>query len=239
MKKRLLVIGFAAALFLTACNGQKPAASTTDEVDKAANEMKETMGDSVQLPSEAVANILAKTWNVPETGDVYSMQTDGTGTKNGETFTFECGFDEDNNITLSLKLDGGSREEVYAITTDDTGYGLNLSSLDGGRDIYMFPADLQLVDPTDERAAGIVGEWSDQSENKYVFNKDNGLQIESSDSETDGTYSVVEKGDGTLLLNLVVSGGSLEYEYTLDGEGKTLELCSPGTDTVHTWTKQK
>ena len=38
-------------------------------------------------------------------------------------------------------------------------------------------------------------------------------------------------------LNLVISGGTLEYVYTLSDDGSTVELCSPGTDTVHKWTK--
>lgn len=239
MKRKLLSICFAAAVLLTACGSPTPAASKTEEVDQAASEMKDTLGDSVQLPSEAVANVLAKTWNVPENGDVYAMQTDGTGTKNGTPFTFKCGFDEDNNITLSVKNDGSEKEDVYAISADKTGYGIQLSSLDGGEDIYMFPADLKLIDMADERVSGIVGEWSDASDNKYCFDKDSRLIIRTGENETEGTYSVVENEEGTLLMNLVVPGGALEYAFTLDQTGKTLELCSPGTDIVHQWTKQK
>lgn len=238
MKKKIVVMCFAAVLLLSACGGQQ-ATSKTEEVDRAASELKDTLGDSVQLPSEAVANILAKTWNVPNNGDVYAIQTDGTGTKNGEPFTFECGFDEDNNITLSLKNNGSEKEEVYAISSDETGYGINLSSLDGGKDIYMFPADLKLLDMTDERAAGIVGEWSDAGENTYVFDKDKNLLIRTSDQETEGTYSVVENEEGTVLVKLVVPGGALEYAFTVDENGKTMDLCSPGTDVIHQWTKIK
>lgn len=237
MKKKVISICFAAALFLSACGGQ-PASSKTEEVDRAASELKDTLGDSVQLPSEAVAGILAKTWNVPKNGDVYAMQTDGTGTKNGKPFTFECGFDDDNNITLSLKRDDAEQEEVYAITSDETGYGINLHSLNGGSDIYMFPADLKLLEMSDERAARIVGEWSDAGGNEYRFDKDEKLLIKTSDQETEGTFSVVEDGEGTLLVKLVVPGGALEYAFTVDETGNTMELCSPGTDVIHQWTKK-
>ena len=52
-----------------------------------------------------------------------------------------------------------------------------------------------------------------------------------------GTAYLTENADGTLRLNLVISGGTLEYVYTLSDDGSTVELCSPGTDTVHKWTK--
>ena len=42
-----------------------------------------------------------------------------------------------------------------------------------------------------------------------------------------------------LKLNLVMEGGSLEYEYTLSEDHTVLELCSPGTDTIHRWTKHR
>lgn len=237
MKKKVFAMCFAVALFLSAC-GSQPASSKTEEVDRAASELKDTLGDSVQLPSEAVAGILAKTWNVPKNGDVYDIQSDGTGTKNGEPFTFECGFDDDNNITLSLKKDDKEQEEVYAITSDETGYGIHLHSLDGGSDIYMFPADLKLLEMTDERAAGIVGEWSDANGNTYIFDKDKKLLIKTSDQETEGTFGVVENEEGTLLVKLVVPGGALEYAFTVDETGNTMELCSPGTDVTHQWTRK-
>ncbi len=46
--------------------------------------------------------------------------------------------------------------------------------------------------------------------------------IKSSSGETRGTYCVAENTDGTLRLNLVISGGTLEYVYTLSDDGSTV-----------------
>lgn len=238
MKKTILMLMLAAVLSITGCAAEKkPSASKTEEVDKFANEMKDKMGDNVSLPSESVTKAISKTWNVIENDDVYVLETDGTGTKNGEAFTFECGFDEDNNITLQIKTDK-DKEELYAITTDTTGYGIHLTSMNGGENLSLLPADLEFIEMTDERAAGIIGEWADENGNKYIFEKENKMEIKGSDNDTKGTYSVVKNAEGTLLLNLVVSGGTLEFEYTLNDGGQEMELQSPGTDTVHHWTKQ-
>ena len=94
-----------------------------------------------------------------------------------------------------------------------------------------------LLDLTDDRAKGLIGKWTDNSGNEYKLKKDGKLVIKSSSGETKGTYCVAENTDGTLRLNLVISGGTLEYVYTLSDDGSTVELCSPGTDTVHKWTK--
>ena len=238
MKKKFLVIVFAAIFCLAGCSGEdKPAKSTTDEVDKYAQEMEEGGEQGLIAPSEAVKNLLIKTWNVDGGSDVYTMNADGTGIKNEAPFTFECGFDEDNNITLEITLDDSEKTELYAIESDYTGYGLDLASLNGGEDIRLVPADLEILQMTDERAKGILGEWSDASGNQYVFEDDNKLTIKGSDGDTEGTYSAVQNSEGTLLLNLVVPGGSLEFAYTLNADQTQIELCSPGTDVVHVWTK--
>ena len=124
-------------------------------------------------------------------------------------------------------MDGEEEGKLYAVTTDDTGYGVVLESLDGGKDIKLLQADTELLDLTDARAKGLIGK----------LKKDGKLVIKSSSGETKGTYCVAENADGTLRLNLVISGGTLEYVYTLSDDGSTVELCSPGTDTVHKWTK--
>ena len=174
-------------------------------------------------------------WNETTTNTVYDMKADGTGTRGEEAFTFECGFDADNNITLLIKA--GETEEIYAMTTDTTGYGVKFESLKGGKDFALFPAHLTRLDMADEKAKGIVGEWSDKSGNKYIFEKDNTMVIDDKEEKTKGTYSVVENEEGTLLLNIVVPGGSLEYEYTLSENDTVIDLRSPGTDVVHRWTK--
>ena len=83
---------------------------------------------------------------------------------------------------------------------------------DGGEDLYFLPADLEFLDMTDKRAEGILGEWSDESGNTYKFDEDKSMEIGGESGKTEGTYSVVEDANGTRLLRIVVSGGSLEYE---------------------------
>ena len=238
MKKKMLILALAAVFCISGCGGKdEPAASTTDEVDQYAEQMEDSGKQGLIAPSEAVKNLLIKTWNVDGGNDVYKMEADGTGTKNEDPFTFECGFDEDKNITLEIKLDGSEETELYALSSDETGYGLDLASLNNGEDIRLVPADLEFLDMEDERAAGIVGEWKDESGNSYVFGEDNSVTVKGSDQDTEGTFSVVQDAEGMLLLKLVVPGGSLEFAYTLNEDKSQIELCSPGSDVVHVWTR--
>lgn len=240
MKRKLLLITLAAVLAfgITGCSEEKKAGkSITEEVDGYTDEVEDSMGGQLSAPSEAVTKAVSNTWVVPGCDDVYELKTDGTGKKNDEDLTFECGFDDAKNITL--KMDVGGKEYLYAISTDDTGYGINLTALDDSEDLYFLPANLEFLAMDDERAQGIVGEWEDGSGNTYRFDKDKSLKIKGDDTDTDGTYSVVENENGTLLLRLVVPGGSLEYEYALSEDDSRMDLVSPGTDIVHTWTKNK
>lgn len=246
MKKTVLILLLVTVLGLTGCAGKdsgkadsnKSGKSNTEDVDQFAKEMKDKVGDSVSLPSESVAKAIAKKWIVADSNDIYDIKTDGSGTKNEEAFTFECGFDDENHITLDIKMKDTDEKELYAISTDTTGYGINLTALDKGKDLYLLPEDLEFLEMNDERAAGIIGEWADESGNKYTFKKDNTMKIKGSDSSNKGTYSVVLNAEGTLLLNMAVSGGALEFEYTLSDDEKTMELSNVGTDSSHTWTKQ-
>lgn len=142
MKKLAAVLILAAAITMTGCQGskqeEKPAASKTEEVNQASDELKEKLGDGYILPSEAVTKVLAKKWDVVGTESVYDLKEDGTGTLDGKALTFECGFDEDDNITMGIKMDGEEKEQLYAIEDDMTGYGLKLKSLDGGKDWNCF-----------------------------------------------------------------------------------------------------
>ena len=240
MRRKIVIFILAGVLALGAagCSDEKKAGeSITEEVDGYTEEAKEALGGQLSAPSEAVTNAVSNTWVVPGSDDVYELKSDGTGKKNEEDLTFECGFDDEKNITLQMKI--GDKEQLYAISTDDTGYGINLTSLDGGKDLYFLPADLEFLEMNDERAKGIIGEWADESGNIYRFDKDKKLKIKGSSTDTDGTYSVVEDENGTLLLRLVVPGGSLEYAYTLNADNTQMDLISPGTDTVHTWTKNQ
>ena len=239
MRKKIVLIALAAVCCLAGCSQEKKAGeSMTGEVDEFANEAKESLGSNVSLPSESVTKAVSDTWRVDGTEEIYVLKEDGTGTKDGSPFTVECGFDDEKNITLLITMDDTNQEALYALSTDRTGYGIDLASLDGGEDLRFLPADLEFLDITDERAAGIVGEWSDKSGNSYIFDEDNKVTIKSSDSSTEGTYSVVADEAGGLFFRIAVDGGSLEYGYTLNEDATQMELSIPETDTVHRWTKE-
>ena len=109
MKKLIVALLLASTLCMTGCGDTKkaePAASKTEEVDKASSAMKEQMGDNAVLPSDSVKRVMAKQWKVIGTDTVYDLKEDGTGTKDDAGLTFECGFDEDNNITIKITMDG-------------------------------------------------------------------------------------------------------------------------------------
>ena len=129
------------------------------------------MVDGYILPSEAVTKVLAKKWDVVGTESVYDLKEDGTGTLDGKALTFECGFDEDDNITMGIKMDGEEKEQLYAIEDDTTGYGLKLKSLDGGKDMELFQSDIKRIDISDAQASGLLGTWKDDNENEYTFKK--------------------------------------------------------------------
>ena len=82
MKKLAAVLILAAAITMTGCQGskqeEKPAASKTEEVNQASDELKEKLGDGYILPSEAVTKVLAKKWDVVGTESVYDLKEDGT-----------------------------------------------------------------------------------------------------------------------------------------------------------------
>ena len=118
MKRLVVALLLASTLCMTGCGDTKktePAASTTEEVDKASSTMKEQMGDNAVLPSDSVKRVMAKQWKVIGTDTVYDLKEDGTGTKDDAGLTFECGFDEDNNITIKITMDG---EEVSLTPTE-------------------------------------------------------------------------------------------------------------------------
>ena len=228
-----------AAICLSACGGdeKKAGESTTEKVDEMASQAQESM-DGIDLPSESVTKAVSNTWVVPETDEVYVLQADGTGSRDGEPFTFECGFDDENNITLKITMDDGSAENLYAISTDSTGYGIDLTALDDGEDLKFLPEDLEFLGTDDERISGLIGTWADESGNEYEFDKDGRMAIRSADSETKGSFSAVADAEGGLFFRIVVEGGSLEYGFELGEDGTEMKLASPGTDVIHSWTKK-
>ena len=241
MMKKILFLTtlIAAALSLSACGGdeKKAGGSATEKVDEMASQVQESV-DGIDLPSESVTKAVSNTWVVPDTDEVYVLQADGTGNRDGEPFTFECGFDDENNITLKITMDDGSAENLYAISTDSTGYGIDLAALDDGEDLKFLPEDLEFLSTDDERISGLIGTWSDESGNEYEFDKDGHMAIRSADSETKGSFSAVADTEGGLFFRIVVEGGSLEYGFELGEDGTEMKLASPGTDVIHSWTKK-
>ena len=81
MKRLVVALLLASTLCMTGCGDTKktePAASTTEEVDKASSTMKEQMGDNAVLPSDSVKRVMAKQWKVIGTDTVYDLKEDGT-----------------------------------------------------------------------------------------------------------------------------------------------------------------
>lgn len=234
MRKRLFALLLAAMLCMTmaACGDDN-----TDKVDELASLMQEMGSTGFLTPSQSVTNAMAKKWVVVDSDDIYVMNTDGTGTLNDEEFTFECGFNKDNKITISMKIDG--KEEVYLISTDETGYGVILDGSKGAKDKVLLPADLEFLSLDDERVAGIVAEWKDASGNIYKLGKDFDLVIDGVKSDSEGTYSVVQNADGEFFLNLVIKGSAFEYGFNLDDANGELELwgADSDSDATHIWTK--
>ena len=75
MKRLVVALLLASTLCMTGCGDTKktePAASTTEEVDKASSTMKEQMGDNAVLPSDSVKRVMAKQWKVIGTDTVYA-----------------------------------------------------------------------------------------------------------------------------------------------------------------------
>lgn len=230
MKKILFALLFAGVLALTGCQS----------AEKAEKEKIMEAFESIGMEySDVIMNVLSKEW-VEATGeDTYVFTTEGTGDISGDTFTYSCGFDEENNIVLKIIMDETSEEKYYYVSTDDTGYGLNLDIAGDEKDVYLLQNNVELIELTDGRASAVIGEWADKSDNRYIFNEDSTMLIKGSQSETEGTFSVVErKEDGSLLLTLVFGSDTMEFNYEFLDDGDTMKLCRPGTDVVHTWIRK-
>lgn len=228
MKKGLLVLLFAGILALGGCQ-------TKEDAEKARLiEAFENMGAE---HSEVIKAVLAKEWNVADSEESYVFTMEGTGEISGESFTYTCGFDEKNKIVLQIVMDDTKEERKYFVSTDDTGYGLHLDA-PGEEDIYLLQANMEIFGADDERAAGVSGEWADKSNNHYFLNEDRTMLIKNkSGVETEGTYSLAENRDneGKLLLTLVFDGNTLDFNYTVSGDGTTLTLSTP--EASHIWTR--
>ena len=230
MKKRLLMFLVAGMLALTGCQSKEEANKKKVEAAFEAIGMEH---------STVIMGVLSKEWKVQDGEGTYSFTKEGTGDVSGKTFTYSCGFDEENNIALKMTMDADGEERFYYVSTDDTGYGLYLQDAISEEEVYLLQNNVELLALTDERASGFIGEWADKSDNRYIFNEDGTMMIKGSKSDTPGTFSVVEmKEDGTLLMTLVFGSDTMEFTYEFLSDGVTLQLCRPGTDIIHTWIRK-
>lgn len=230
MKKRLLMFLVAGMLALTGCQSKEEANKKKVEAAFEAIGMEH---------STVIMGVLSKEWKVQDGEGTYSFTKEGTGDVSGKTFTYSCGFDEENNLALKMTMDADGEERFYYVSTDETGYGLYLQDAISEEEVYLLQNNVEILALTDERASGFIGEWADKSDNRYIFNEDGTMMIKGSKSDTPGTFSVVEiKEDGTLLMTLVFGSDTMEFTYEFLSDGVTLQLCRPGTDTIHTWIRK-
>ena len=102
MKKRLLALLFAGILCMTGCQSEEEAKR------EALMKAFENIG---MEHSAVIMNVLSKEWNVVDGEDTYEFTKEGTGDISGDTFTYSCGFDEENNIALKIVMDGTEEEK--------------------------------------------------------------------------------------------------------------------------------
>lgn len=245
MKKKIIAIFLVCMAIMTGCQGKEEAKVPSEEQevaeqaendeDKAAA-LEEALGDYIIEPNDALKSVFSRTWNVTGTEDVYVLEIDGTGMKNEEALTYECGFDEDNQIILKFIMDGETEGITYIADADATGYGLDLTPAAEGTAMNLFPSNMTLLEVSDEKAKGLVGCWKDENANEYVFEENGELIIKGKETDTPGSWCAVEK-DGVLHVNLLVEGGSLEFEYEIQEEGKTLALYNRSAESWYYWYK--
>lgn len=228
MKKRLFILLCIGILCLTGCQSEE---------EKKQAEVMEAFESMGVEHNEVIMSVLSKSWNVLDKEESYEFTKEGTGNASGEGFTYTCGFNDDNQIMLQLTMDETGEEKNYFVSSDTTGQGIYLKPAVEGDTMHLLPSNVELLDVADERASFFVGEWADKSDNRYVLNEDSTMVIQSSDGETEGTYSVAIRDD-IPLLTLVFGSNTLEFEYELLEDGTTVNLQAPGTDNVHTWIKK-
>lgn len=251
MKKRMIMaVALGMTFLLTACgNGaaENEAAEGAEIGDNSAAK-EEAQADSAESVlenmtidySEAVAMAISKEWNVEGEEEGYLFSADGSGEHRleGETerIQYTCGFDEENNILVRIMAK--EREETYRITTDETGYGIYLEAMEGAEGIagkkLLTPADLKILDIDDEKVTGILGVWEDDGGNRYEFTKENEFLILTAE-DSNGTFCAAEKKDGILEVLILVAGGNLRYEYSLQDDGRTLQLYNRDAESYYYW----
>lgn len=244
MKNKLLILLFAALLAFTGCQneedvkapGEEQEIGSEENDEEMAAELEAVLGDYIIEPSDALKTVFSKSWDVTGTSETYVLEMDGTGMKNEKNLTYECGFDEENQIILSFHIEGKDSKESYIAVSDATGYGLDLTPIGGGETLNLFPTNLELLGFFDERVTGLPGTWKDDNKNQYIFNEDGSLLIKGKEADTPGTWCAIEKEEeGVCIVNLLVEGGSLEFEYEIQEEGQTLALYNRGAEIWYYW----
>lgn len=238
MKKLLIMMAFCVAV-MAGCQNKDQAENLENNQsvtqEETAAVLEEVLGDYIIQPNDALKMVFSKSWDVTGTEDIYVLETDGTGSKNEEALTYECGFDADNNIVLKFNME--SESIAYVAVSDATGYGLDLTPVSEGTAMNLFPSDMTLLELSDEKVTGLFGIWKDASGNGYEFSEDGTLMIRGKEADTPGTWCAIEKENGRVVVNLLVTGGSLEFEYEIQEEGKTLALYNRGAETWYYWTR--
>ena len=233
MKRKLLFLLIAGLLAVTGCQNKEETPADKQGVTEG---IKEIFGDYIIEPNDALKTVFAKSWDVTGTEDVYVLEFDGTGKKNDEALTYECGFNEENLIVISITMEGTDQETLYVATSDATGYGIDLQPVEDGEFLNFFPTNMELLEFSDERVSSLAGSWKDDNKNEYVFEESGELLIKGKDGDTPGHWCAIEKEEtGVCIVNLLVEGGSLEFEYEVSEDGKMLSLYNRGAETWYYW----
>lgn len=229
MKKQLFFLGLICAVSLTGCGDS----AETEEKERAA--MADAFDRMDREYSVVISNVLSKEWTETQSDEIYLFTKEGEGTVSGQSFSYFCGFDEDNQILLKIVMDETEEEDYYYVSVDETGYGLYLDGPGKDQDLYLMQNNVEVLDLADECVKDVIGEWKDQNDHRYIFRKNGTLQVKGSAGDSEGTFSAVRwKEDGSLRLMLLTGSNGMDFQYEfLDVD--TLQLCRPGEDTVHTW----
>lgn len=237
MKNKLVIVLVAALFVFTGCQKEDAKQEMNSQQEEQA-ELEEILGDYIIEPNDALKAVFSKSWDVTGTDEIYVLELDGTGKKKEESITYECGFNEENQIVLSFYIEEKDKAESYIAVSDATGYGLDLTPIEGGKAMNLFPTNLELLTVSDERVKGLTGTWKDDNSNEYIFKEDGSLLIKDKEADTPGTWCAIEKEEeGVCIINLLVEGGSLELEYEIQEEGQTLALYNRSAEVWYYWHK--
>lgn len=183
-------------------------------------------------PSSALTQVLTGQWIAADTQEHYEFSEDLTGTKNEIPFTYECSVSQTGTLYVTLTL-STAISETYEISSDHTGYGIIMNSLETKEHFLLFPKGMTELSLKDPSLSGLLGSWKDASGNTYTFYEDFTFSISNGES---GTYGLLQKEVSAFpFLTLVFTGGMLEYELNISEDSKTLYLYDSSLQTTYTW----